>query len=149
MAENKKIFGENKWGVNEINDGGIADVLSVYKELFLNEGRSICISNTFGSENGLGQRQFLKINIPITGNYRITAQRNQRLSNYDGKSDPDIRIHQKGNEVDIFESTEANKEQAVSRFLAGVHVIEIYDYERLYTRSASQKTCFNVEVASL
>ncbi len=101
----QNIFSTQAYGEAEINSGGYAENLPVYKTLSLeNPSVTLCSSNRFGSFNRLSNYQFIKIPIEQSANYQI------RVVNSPGSSstDPDIYLYSSGSLIKAGVSSRAD-----------------------------------------
>ncbi|GAA4358857.1 carboxypeptidase-like regulatory domain-containing protein [Kangiella marina] len=78
------------WGSNETDNEGQPDVIPVYNEFNPGDTQNLCTISTFGgfasndNRNKLGNRKFLRLNIPSDGSYtlRLTPPGSQDLDGF-------------------------------------------------------------------
>lgn len=74
------------WGINEDNNGTIPEALPVYLKMEPGDGLlKICTSTSQGADgNKLANHQFIKLNVPSSGNYTLTLtpSRNNDIDGY-------------------------------------------------------------------
>ena len=144
MLNFESIFGEGYFGENEVNDGGNAFTLPVYKNLILNMPIRVCTNNRERDFSGLGVSSFLRLNITDTGNYRITAESDGTGT---GVKDPDFIIFRNGiaSRDLVFQNNSADRESGEAFLEQGEYVIEIYDWANRDNNDATGGTaCFDV-----
>lgn len=103
----QNIFSASAYGEGEINAGGYAENLPIYKTLSLsNPNLTLCSSNRFGSFNRLSNYQFVQIPISQSGNYRIQVVNTMGSSN----TDPDIYLYSSGSLIKTGVSSQPDQE---------------------------------------
>ncbi len=138
------------FATNETNDGANGDVLPVYTDIFLNgETRTVCGNTDDGVYNAIGNRRFLKFDVPSarTIDIRVAAVSN-------ANADPDLVLYD-GNSRVVSEcegpdvASGCTEPQQVERYTAmlaaGSYVLEVYDYSHLVDNTAP-RICMNVSV---
>jgi hypothetical protein len=132
--QNIQIFGQDEYGSAEIDNGGNADVLPVYRDDLIVGGPAInvCTNDVIGEVNKLGNRQYVRFEIIGNGEYSIRAETTDSVSGSD--PDPELRLFLSG-----FLS-ESLKLPAVDETLemsldVGEYVLEVWDDNNV---SASQ-----------
>jgi hypothetical protein len=130
--------GMDIWGSTETNDAGGEDVLPVYHDVGVNgEPVTVCSNSQFGTFNRTAVRQYLRFDVDLPGSHRISASGS-------GGSDPDIVLYRRGF-LAISESSQPDREVITFELDNGVHVIEVYEWENLFSPGRG-RTCFEVTV---
>lgn len=146
LMTEQNIFGTDGFGSNESNNGGVQDVLPVYKNLVIDGAPTqVCSSNTQGSYNKLGVHQYLRLAIATTGNYefRVTKSSGQAAIT----TDPDIEIYRGGNSVAEGASLLNDTEITSSLLTTGNYWIAVFDANNYDADlSATRRACFDVRV---
>ena len=134
----------------ETNDGANGDVLPVYTNIFLNgETRTLCGNTNDGVYNAIGNRRFLKFEVPST---RTIDIRVAAVSN--SNADPDLVLYDGiSRVVSECEGPDAasgcTEPQQIERYNAtveaGSYVLEVYDYSHLADNTAP-RICMNVSI---
>lgn len=140
LLEGQDIVGVDMdiWGSTETNDAGGEDVLPVYHDVGVDRGPvTVCSNPQFGTFNRTGVRQYLRFDVDLPGNHRISAFGS-------GDSDPDIVIYRRGF-LTISESDQPDREVITFDLDNGVHVLEVYEWENLFSPGRG-RTCFEVTV---
>lgn len=140
------IYGSGIDGIDEINDGGEAFNLPLYKMLLLNGSAvNVCSSSAYGKANKLGTAQFVRFTISDTGIYQMSVVK----SGGDAvAADPDFAIYRAGELRWLAESVEVDRELASVNLQAGQYVAEIYDYNnRDSGNESAHTTCFDVSIS--
>ncbi len=129
------------------NDAGKGnDVLPIYTELTPNgPGKEVCVTNHFasnGDQNKLSQHRFAYFQAAANTAYQV------KVTGPSG-SDPDFKLVTQG-QSQLFESSFSQTETSPFITLsAGVHVLDIYDYNMLGSSSSFQssaRTCLSINV---
>ena len=141
----QNINGTDEYGTNEINTGGLAVSLPVYKTISPdNVDINVCSSPEFGKFNKLANSQFLKLTISQSGLYNIYAT---KAGGADAISKPEIIIYRKGNKILTIENTLNNTASGNVNLANGIYIIEIYDLSNNNPMNAEWNTlCFDVRV---
>ena len=140
------IWGENEYGLNESNSGGLAFQLPIYKKIFVNGSPlRVCSSNQYGEQNKLGNSQFVMLDIAYPALYKFEV-----VKSPDGSvlSKPEFVLYSKGEQVTYVSNTANDKVFASLNLATGSYVLEIYDKnyldgERTHIKNTS---CFDVRL---
>ncbi|MGH1486293.1 MAG: SdrD B-like domain-containing protein [Cellvibrionaceae bacterium] len=91
----QEIFGVDAYGGGEINDGGIVDVLPVYKTIDVGGASTlICSTNLLGEFNRLGNRQLLKLSA-MAGQHTISVSKSSGVQS----ANPAFVVYRQGEVV--------------------------------------------------
>jgi K319L-like, PKD domain len=149
------------WGTNEQNDAGGQDVFPLYTDYVAGDPPlNICVNSQFDGTardgNKLAESRFLRIAVPMTGQYDVTVQATTTLpvtpdaSDRD-QSDPDIHIFHAGQLVAAGTSGDDNLEsfRTQNSLVAGatyVADLEDWRFDDVDAAPASypQEVCFDV-----
>lgn len=147
------INGSGSRGVGEVNNGGVAQSLPVYKTASQGGGAvTVCSTAINGDTNKHGVREYITLTLPSTTGLTITAT---ETSPNDAAvvTDPDFRIWETGR---LFtrdnrgqdrraESTADGTETWTGTLDAGTYAIEFYDF-RNFEDGTAQDSCFDFTV---
>lgn len=148
LLSEQYIEATNAFGEGELNSGGYAGNLPIYKTLPVNNSPvNACSTNRFGAYNKLAVSQFMVLNIESSGTYQLNVEEG---SNDSGNSDPDIYLYHYGNLLDYAESSLIDRE-SLSHFLSvGTYVLELVDDRAMDVENTDVFTaCFNVRAQRL
>lgn len=139
------IYGSGIEGIDEINDGGEAFNLPLYKALQLSgPATNVCSSSAYGKANKLGTAQFVRFTISDAGIYQFNVVKNGGDS---VAADPDFAIYRAGALRWLAESVAVDQELASINLQAGQYVAEVYDYNnRDSANENTHTTCFDVSI---
>ena len=144
LAE-QNIVGNDMWASGETNNGGVASVLPLYKNVAVNSDASVICSSrksTVDEGNKLGNRQYGRVQIATRGQYKIDITRDSGS----GNADPDFLISQGGVLIGSGLSVNTTESELVT-LEAGNAVIEVMDFRNIDGLSNTGGTsCFNVSV---
>lgn len=118
------IHGTGWYGQDETNDAGAAFTLPVYHTASLGQTLNLCSDSDFQDYNGLDVRRYLRINLPETRNYTISAVRNGGSL---AQTNPQLRIFRQGAQVSSILNGTPNSENAQRHLSRGDYVFEIYE----------------------
>lgn len=148
LVQSEQIFGTDRYGTNETNDGPgtMSLVLPIYNSLSVGgDAINVCTNNRQNEFNGVDVRRFIRVDIPTAGLYTFSADTTSGL----GSRNPSMRIRRNGNLVARFESSSDLSETGIADLTAGEHIIEIYDELNIDNESGGGSSCFDVIVFSL
>ena len=136
-AINALLTGENIattdiWGSAETNSGGSTTALPIYADLVPNQSPIyVCGSGTDEDRNKLGYRRYLRLNLTTAAALTIqaTGAANPSVSGSQAASDPDIAIYRRGQLEQLSQETGASETITQQPLAAGMHIVEVYDYE--------------------
>ena len=142
LLASQNIIAGDDFGTTETNNGGNANNLPIHKSITIGGGAvEVCSNNDNGQYNKLGNRQYIRIDIPTTGSYTVTAT---------GKSagdDPDFYVYQRGSFV--FKGETNGNESVTQNITAGTYVMDIYEYSNIDSNSGAGKdTCIDVSISA-
>lgn len=130
------------FGVNELNTGGDARNLPVFRSVASGEIVPVCSVAANGAYNRLGNRKFLRFDLAAPGTITV------RATNGPAGSDPDIALYSAGQQRGLAEGTASSVETlTVTGLAAGTYVIEVYEYSNLGTAPRGD-TCFDLQVSA-
>lgn len=151
----------DKFGTGETHSAELDSNLDVYKIMLANSTPEEVCSHIEAQEyNGLGTRQFVRLDISVAGTYTITANFVSTGSNIsEAASDPDFVLYLNG---DIAQSvngliagfgggTEASVETSTVNLQEDEYILEVYDYSNVDNDEDSLTggtVCFNVTVTN-
>ncbi len=143
----QNITSSDAQGVGERNNGAIASSLPIYKEVVIDTtSATVCSVDDAGRFNKLGNREFVFVDIPTTGQYEI-AMRGQSTQ---GERDPDFKIWSAGVELAKSQSSLINQETYIGTLEAGSYVIESFDFFNVNGNSSrAGDACFELFVHSI
>lgn len=133
-------------GSGETNDGGLDQVLPVYKTVAPNSGViELCSDDTNGTHNKLGVRDFAHLSITNTDNYTITASK----KGVSADADPDFIIWSSGVFISFSGSPVNNQETWSGTLFPNDYIIEFYD-SKIVDDAAddNQSACYDFQVTS-
>jgi hypothetical protein len=155
------------WGSTETNSGYRLsnDVLPVYRELTVNGGAvNVCSSNTFvsffsGAVNKLASRQFLRVNVPFSGQFTVTLRATSMPAG--SAASPGVVLHRQGRIAAVEPrpgtacspgDAPGNCATTLTRQLTqGTHVVEVHEWTNAHRdpdHAPIGRTCFDVEFVS-
>ncbi|RYY75516.1 MAG: hypothetical protein EOO52_08965 [Gammaproteobacteria bacterium] len=146
LMREQSIWGEDEYGANESNSGGLAIQLPIYKEILVNGYPTrICSSNQYGEQNKLGNSQFVKLNITQAVQLSVHVEKSVDINTY---SKPEFFIYLRGAQVGYAENIEADKVSTSIKLSKGNYVLEIYDkiYRDNENSTSKNTSCFDVYV---
>ncbi len=124
------------------NDGGDPGSLPLYQPLTINAGNlAVCTNNTNGEFNKLGNRRYIQFEVPVTGNYTVSATA-QSVND-----DPDIVVYKQG-EV-LFIGHEAGDESKTLNLGAGIYLIDVSDKANTDNSGGGKNVCSDISVSSI
>ncbi len=133
------------YGTGETNDGGIAQVLPIYRAITLNGSTvNVCSHTDAGEYNKLGNFSYLRVNLPSLDSYTITATRTSGLSS----ADPDLWFVQRGLIYAIGDSSVSNSETVNAVFNSGNGVIILWDANNRDEDPSGGDVCFDVSISN-
>ena len=147
-AQNMQSATIDELGSTETNAGGAAANLPVYVPITVGgPAVQVCSSTANGDYNKLGNRKFLRFNVPF--DRQITMRAN--VVGVTGR-DPDLVLHRQGL-IDAAESNLADTEQLTRQLAPGNYVLEVYDFFAVDFPAPSDpptdgNTCMDVTVFS-
>jgi len=142
LASFQNITVINARGDGETNDSGVDSLLPIYKTVTVGGGPvEVCSINEFGTNNQLGNRQYITFVAPRRGLYTISVTRASGLLN----SDPNFSVHRAGRLLNISESTVPNREIRTLSLSAGNYIVEVYDNANVNGQNSGD-VCFDVAV---
>ena len=128
------------YGTTETNSGGLAGVaLPVYATLGIGAPvTNLCTDKTGGFPNKLGNRRFVRLNIPGAANHIISVTGNA------APVDPDFYLYQNGALLQVADGSGVS-DSLVRDFSAGDYVMEVFDYNLLFGTGVGP-SCFSVTI---
>jgi len=143
LAE-QSINGTGFEGTGETNSGRIPTALPVYHSLTPNgTAIEVCSVDNAGDFNNLGNRSFVRFDIPVTGSYAFSAV---RTSGPTGR-DPDINAFRGSVFVARLDSPASDSETGNATLQAGEHVLEIFDFLNIDQNDNNNgDVCFDLSI---
>lgn len=141
-------------GVGETNDGGLAQILPIYK-VVTQGGGAVTVCSTAEANgtpvdassvrNKHGVREFLTLTLNASGSVTMTAT---ETSGPAGTTDPDFRIWENGSLFTsrVAEGSADGSEVWTGNLNAGTYAIEIYDFNNFDETNAAD-SCFSFTVS--
>ena len=131
---------EDRAGQGERNDGGISSSLPVYKVLSVDQPSArICSVSGAGNFNKLGNREYIRLDIPRRDTYSLT------VTSIEGQQerDPDFLIWQSDELIAKVETVQSDADRFTGALEAGTYILEAYDFFNV-SGVASQRSdsCF-------
>jgi len=157
LAEHSIVAIVDDFGSSETNTGGSPDALPVYTDVQVNgPAQQVCGDAVPGTYNKLGNRRFLKFNLPQTGLVTISVSAVPDAGVR--AADPDLDVFRKGQLVTAARGTGTTDATSQQSLVAGTYVVEAYECSHAFSNDyclgtpASDpprgRTCMNVSVAS-
>ena len=144
LLASEAIYGTDRFGLDESNDGGDVSVLPIYSSMVQGETIEACSSNRFSEANGLGVNRFIRLSITNPGSVQF---RIERVSGGSEVSNPNARLYKNRRFIAQMISSVNDLEVGVALLSTGEHVLEIFDkYNADEDSSLRNPTCFNVSV---
>ena len=145
LSAAQTINGTGPDGVGETNDGGASNALPIYNAISVNGGPvSICSTDDTGRSNKLGNREYLRVDIATAGEHTFIMTRTSGATS----TDPDFSITQ-GVSVLGYAATEvSNSETLAVNLVAGIYLIDAYDYNNVGTMTTQADSCFNFTITN-
>lgn len=108
----------------------------------------VCSHKTAQEYNGLGVRQFLRLNVLSSGSHAIRVTRTSgNLSS--SQADPDFALYLNGNFIGRAESSDSGEENATATLSVDEYILEVYEYSNVdNSNSTGGSVCFDVSVAA-
>ncbi|MFL6547757.1 MAG: hypothetical protein ACJ8OJ_03635 [Povalibacter sp.] len=150
LLTGESIATTDAFGSGETNSGGSTTSLPIYQDITINDPPIIvCNSSLSQDRNKVGYRKLLRLNVPQPSALTITAIGAVDPSTPSvAASDPDIFVYKKGVVVQFSDTTTSavGSSETISQkpFAAGLHIIEVYDYNLSGTNAT--KHCMSVSV---
>lgn len=132
-------------GAEEVNAGGYAEILPVYKQLSLtNPSVNLCSTNRFGNQNHLGNYQFVNLSIQNAGQFTIRAN----TINQNAQTNPDIYFYSAGRLTHQAKSNLANTESLSLFLLPGDYTLAVAEADLLKSAESRDIThCFQLALS--
>lgn len=144
MLASYNIFGTGWYGEGELNDAGSAAVLPVYHQMTIGRTINVCSDSDFQKYNGIDVRRFLRIHLPDSRHYSISAVRSGGNL---PRTNPQMRLFRQGGQVASFTSGTADREIAQRHLSQGSYVLEVFEESNAsHSQSEGGLACFDVTV---
>lgn len=138
----------NAFGNNEANSGGVPTALPIYQTITTAQPVLVCSSSDNGDQNKLGYRRFLLLNVTSAAT-AVTIAATGTVDPDNPASleatDPDIFVWRSGDLVALGNDVGQTETITQQPLAAGMHVIEVYDYEAV----GAVQRCMSVSVTGL
>lgn len=143
LMQNAQIYGTGGFGDGETNDAGASIVLPVYHRMSVGDTVNVCSDSDFNEYNGLDIRRFVRINLPSSARYTISAVKTNGLF----YSNPQIRISNQGRTFAHLKGGQNNVESDDVYLNAGDYVLEVYEQANIDGDDSNNGlVCFDVSV---
>lgn len=138
------IHGTGWYGEGETNNAGSPVTLPIYHRLTLGQTLNVCSASDAQKYNGVDVRRFLRIHLPHTRHYAVTAMRN---GGHLPQTNPQLRVYQQGSQVATLLNGTPNREDARLYLPHGDYVFEVYEERNAeHNRDTGGLACFDVRV---
>ena len=145
LMNSQQIFGTGFYGYGETNDGGVSSALPIYKTAFANSGPTrLCYNNINGTQNKLGNINYVIFESQVAGNYIISVVTENNLTRL---FDFDLSIIKSGSEI-AFNNDLTIGNTSLSAYLsAEKHIIKVsvWDPDGYIARG---NYCFDLQVTT-
>ena len=134
----------NYFGSNRTNNAGESKTLPVYNSISIDEKKTFCLENKFGSYNRLLNRALIKLHISSSDYYEFTIV--QKSAGYTStlNGDPDFILYKTSPHLKIGMSNNiAPNEERSFDLSAGDYLIDLYDYNK------QSKSCFELTIKDI
>ena len=139
----QSINGTGPDGAGETNSGGVPHVLPIYNEASVNGSAvSICSSDDNQTVNKLGNREYLRVNIPSLKNYTFTMTRTSGAAS----TDPDFNILQGKFIFGSADSFTNNVETFPVTLNPGIYLIDAFDASNVGLGATPNDSCFDFTI---
>lgn len=144
MLQSYDISGTGWYGAGETNNAGSTVTLPVYHQLALGQTVNVCSDSDFQKYNGVDVRRFLRVQLPDTRNYTITAARNGGNL---ARTNPQLRIYRQGQQAGSVLNGTPDSENAQRYLSRGDYVFEVYEESNAdRNTSTGGLACFDVRI---
>lgn len=141
LLTDRAITGFGEAGQGERNDGGISSSLPVYKVLSVDQpSAQICSVSGAGNFNKLGNREYIRLDIPRRDTYSLT------VTSIEGQQerDPDFLIWQSDDLIAKVETVQSDADRFTGALEAGVYILEAYDFFNVNGLASQRRdSCFD------
>lgn len=130
------------YGSNQLNDGGNADTLPIYKSIAIKQTKRFCTQTALGSTNRLLNRVLIKVDIPSRSDYLIKFTQVASVSGAKLEGDADFEVYKTS---PITKLGGAYNRRTASEYKTlelsnGLHIIDLFDYNN------ATKSCFDLTI---
>lgn len=154
LLNGESISVSDAFANNEANAGGNGnlDVVPIYTDIDLNAGPvQVCTNASIGTYNKIGDRRFLRLNLPVPAMVSITAT-GLPGTQASPPPDPDMDLWTRG--VAIVSEAFGTQEVLTQSLGSGIHVIEVYECTHVHDPAichpqspiVRNRTCMSVAV---
>lgn len=150
LLSGELISVSDAFGSGETNAGGSATALPIYQDIAPNQPIPVCGSGTDSNRNKLGYRRFLRLTLTNAANaltITATGAVDPGTPGSVAATDPDIFVHRRGEVVQFSEEVGPTETIDQKPFAAGLHIIEVYDFDLSGTSSTPH--CMTVSVTGV
>jgi hypothetical protein len=148
LLTRESIATTDAFGAAETNKGAVETATPIYADVDIGHSVNVCSSGASEDRNKVGYRKFIRLNVPQTAVLTITATGAATALGSVAASDPDLFVYKKGVLVQFSDATTntPGSSETISQksFAAGLHIIEVYDYNLSATDSTQH--CMTVSV---
>lgn len=145
ILQRESIYGIDRYGSNELNDGGIDYALPVYHYVILGDSVDVCSSNVFGAYNGLGVNRYVYFRTHRSGSISVDIK--QTRSSLLNNTDPDAFLYRNGELLEAFVGQDKGQEQASVSLSPGEYMLEVFEASNTVEgNSAGGLACFTVTI---
>lgn len=131
LRDGESISGTDAFGAGEMNNGGDASTLPVYRPLVLNDPQQrVCVRATNGVDK-LGYSKFFRLTLGATSSVTLSAVGaiDPGTPGSVAATDPDIYVYRRGAAV-AAGTTDGSATETISQqsLTAGTYIVEVFDY---------------------
>lgn len=130
------------YGSNQLNDGGNADTLPIYKSIAIKQTKRFCTQTTLGSTNRLLNRVLIKVDIPSSSDYLIKFTQVASVSGAKLEGDGDFEVFKTSpiTKLGGAYNRRTASEYKTLELSKGLHIIDLFDYNN------ATKSCFDLYI---
>ncbi len=144
LASGQSIIGTDSQGTGETNNGGVAGVFPLHKNIAVNgPSVEICLDVSQGEGNKLGNRSYLAFDVAAPAIYTF---RMNRVSG-DSNRNPEFSLHRAGEFIGVAVSDELNSEVASANLTdTGQYLIDAYDQNNGRNSNIAANACYDFRI---
>lgn len=145
LMQEQNINGTDVYAANETNNGGLSNVLPLYKTISIGGAAvNVCSSPENGKYNKLGNSQFIKLVIPKLASYQFTVT---KTSGATGLGKPELYVFRTKFYYAHFENVLAEGLSGSAALSAGTYIVELFDQSnRDDTNTENNTFCYDLKV---
>jgi len=149
MLADEGIYGIDRHGSEESNDGGNADVLPIYRQLTQGGSIDVCSQKVEPEYNGLGVSRFILLDIVSSGYVAFHIERNTALEDPPSAhtANPDARLFNQAGLVAVLDNEDDDSEHENLSLPQGRYILEVFDQTNADNEELTGgDACFTVTV---